>query len=342
MVKTVKVGVLGLGRHGTNHVLCYDKLPQAELVAVCDANASRAEEIAREFGVRAYTSADDLFADRDVEAVSIVSPEPLHAEHVIAAAGQGKHVMVEKPMATTVEDGEKMIEACDKAGVQLFVGHSFRFAAPFAVARSAVDQGEIGRIAYIRIQKNSARPVAAYYKGRDTGVILGEAVHPIDSICWFARGKIKSVFARIPSNILSDKGWEDGVISILEFDNNVTARLEVLWCLPEGDPGISDMQMLLIGTDGSLHVDAHHRNVYLSRRGASEGHPRTHEFLNTMYCNPAPWGKYYGYVPDELEAFVKGVADGTPPLVDGKAGLEAVRIGLAMQESAEKGCVVNL
>ncbi len=61
-----------------------------------------------------------------------------------------------------------------------------------------------------------------------------------------------------------------------------------------------------------------------------------------MYCNPAPWGKYYGYVPDELEAFVKGVADGTPPLVDGKAGLEAVRICAAMQESAGSGKVVEL
>ena len=342
MLKTVKVGVLGLGRHGTNHVRSYDKLPQAELVAVCDMNAARVEEVAKQFGVKGYTSADDLFADTDIEAVSIVSPEELHAEHVVVAAAQGKHVMVEKPMAMNVADAERMIAACDTAGVQLFVGHSFRFAAPFAVARSAVEQGEIGDVAYIRIQKNSAKGVAAYYKKRNVGIILGEAVHPVDSICWFAGGKVKSVFAKVPSNILAEKGWEDGVVAILEFDNNVTAKLEVLWCLPEGDPGISDMQMLLIGTEGSLHVDTHHRNVYLSRRAASEESPRTHEFLNTMYCNPAPWGKYYGYVPDELEAFVKGVADGTPPLVDGKAGLEAVRICAAMQESAGSGKVVEL
>ena len=74
----------------------------------------------------------------------------------------------------------------------------------------------------------------------------------------------------------------------------------------------------------------------------SDTSTRTHEFLNTMYCNPAPWGTYYGYVPDELDAFVRCVADGKPALVDGRAGLEAVRIAKAMHQSAETGQNVNL
>ena len=160
MVERVRVGLIGCGTVATERVeRAYPALHElAEVVATCDQVPERAETLAahaRRSGAdcRVYTALDDLLADPRVEAVDICTPHPYHAEPAIAAAGAGKHVLVEKPMATTLEDGRRMLAAAEGVGVILCVNEQLRVQEPVVRARDMIAAGEIGTPAVVRAHR---------------------------------------------------------------------------------------------------------------------------------------------------------------------------------------------
>ena len=160
----IRFGLLGCGRISKRHsdLLGGSHIDRAKMTGVCDPVRARADALASKFGVPAYYDIDDFLAQKDIDAVSVLTPSGMHPEHVIACARAGKHVVVEKPMALRLQDADEMIRACDEAGVKLFVVKQNRFNVPVVKAREALEAGRFGRLILGTVRVRWCRDQAYY------------------------------------------------------------------------------------------------------------------------------------------------------------------------------------
>ncbi len=196
----VRLGVVGLGRAFalTAPALRADR--RVEAVAACAPRAESRAAFEAEFSGRGYADLDGLLAHPGLEAVYIATPHALHAEQAVAAAAAGKHVLVEKPLAVSMADGEAMVEACERAGVALIVGPSHSFDAPAAQARSLIGSGALGRMRmihafnYTDFLYRPRRPEELRTEAGG-GVLFSQAVHQVDVVRLLAGGRATQVSA---------------------------------------------------------------------------------------------------------------------------------------------------
>src|ERR1035437_7343985 len=145
-----KVAVVGVGGMGGVHCGAYARLPDAELVAVCDSDIEKAEEIAGKYSIQAFSSLEALLREVEVDVVDICTPTPMHVEYISAAAAAGKHVCVEKPLARTVGHAHEAVRVCEEAGVRLFVAHCLRWSPEFRKPPAVVVGGGVGSPVVVR------------------------------------------------------------------------------------------------------------------------------------------------------------------------------------------------
>ena len=197
---TLRFAIAGLGQAGSGMVSTMVKHPNITITAAADLNPETLKRFADDFGAETYTSAEELFKSPNVDAVYIATPTHRHTEHAIAAMDQGKHLVVEKPMALTLDQAEAMIEAAERNGVQLVVGHSHSFELPIKRIREIVQGGELGRLRMI----NTWYFNDWIYRPRlpeevDTslggGVVFRQGSHQFDIIRFIAGGKVRSLRA---------------------------------------------------------------------------------------------------------------------------------------------------
>jgi phthalate 4,5-cis-dihydrodiol dehydrogenase len=196
----LRLGVLGLGRAFTLMVPTFARDERIRLVAAFDPRESARAAFAATFGGRACDSAAAVCADPEVEWVYVATPHQFHAEHTQLAAAHGKHVLVEKPMAITLAECSAMIDACDRAGVHLLVGHSHSFDAPVAMASALIDAGRIGHVRMVHAMQYTdflyrPRRPEELDTARGGGVIHSQAAHQIDIVRLLAGGMVHSVRA---------------------------------------------------------------------------------------------------------------------------------------------------
>jgi phthalate 4,5-cis-dihydrodiol dehydrogenase len=194
----LRLGIAGLGRAFTLMLPTLTAHPRLRLVAAADPRAEARDRFARDFRARAYDSVEALCADPCVDAVYVATPHQHHAEHVIAAASRGKHVLVEKPMALSMDEASAMIEAADRAGVHLVVGHSHSFDAPIRRAREIITGGSLGRVRMITAMNFTdflyrPRRPEELDTSRGGGVLFSQAAHQVDIVRLLGGGKAKSV-----------------------------------------------------------------------------------------------------------------------------------------------------
>src|SRR5262245_61852761 len=197
--RPLRLGAIGLGRAFSLMLPTFAGHPLVELVAGADPRAEARQAFAADFNARTYASAEELCADPAVEAVYISTPHPLHAPQAGLAAAHGKHILVEKPMALTLADCEAMIEAAEKAKVQLVVGHSHSFDAPVARTRDLVASGAYGSLRMIQALNYTDwlyRPRRAdELTEAGGGVLLNQAPHQVDSVRLIGGGRVRTVRA---------------------------------------------------------------------------------------------------------------------------------------------------
>ena len=200
MTIPLKLGVIGLGRAFTLMLPTFAADPRVALVAASDPRTEARARFAQDFGAKVFADADALCADPDVAAVYVASPHQFHVAHVKCAAKHGKHVMVEKPMALTVEECQQMIAAAKDANVKLIVGHSHSFDLPYLRARAMIQSRAYGRVRMI----NALNFTDFLYRPRrpeelDTksggGVVFSQAAHQVDIVRLLAGAKATSVHA---------------------------------------------------------------------------------------------------------------------------------------------------
>jgi predicted dehydrogenase len=324
------IGIIGGGGIARAHAQAYRNLRDCRVVAVAEVDEARGRAFAAEFGVPWVPDWADVLARPDVDAVSICLPHSLHAPAAVDAAAAGKHVLCEKPIATTLADADRIIEACARAGVTLMVGHTHRFRLEHVKARELLHGGAIGRVLQARdvifAGRDEPRPigwrgVAAMAGG---GVFMDNGVHAADRLRWWLGDDVAWVAARTGrAGDLTEA--EDHGVALLAFRSGVGAALEQALSVPRA---AGACYAEFVGSEGVLRVDTWQR-LRLARRG------RPWEEV------PLPAG-----VPDgfdaELGEFLAALREGRRPTVSGEDGRAALEVILAIYEAARTDAPVTL
>ncbi len=329
----VKYGVIGLGWFGEKHCEALAAIAGVQLHSLCTRTPARLAEVASRFEVpRTFTDYHEMLADPELQAVSVVTMWDQHTEPTLAALAAGKHVFLEKPMASTVEDCERIVAAADKAEGYLMVGHICRFNPRYAAARAEIQAGRIGRILSMYARRNIPALVTDQILNK-IGPIIGDGVHDTDLMLWFSGDRIESAYAqtaRMRDRKHPDLGW-----TMYRFASGAIGVLEDVWCLPDKTAFQIDERMEIIGTEGSIHIHETHPNFSIC--DADGWHSP-----DTTYW-PLLHGKRAGALRDELAYFVSCVHENTAPdLIPPRESLEAVRACLAAEQSAATGQIVKL
>lgn len=331
----MRVGIVGSGVMGEVHAAGW-RTTGAELMGCTSANLPQATALALQQGIKVYQSYAELL--RDVDIIDVCVPTYLHKEMVLQAAAAGKHVVCEKPIALSVQDGQEMIEACERAGVRLFIAMVVRFFPQYRLSRELVAKGQIGKLGVMRLKRVSYVPnpprqggVGNWYtdESRSGGMLLDLMIHDFDYARWLG-GEVERVFAR--RNEATD-GPGQYAQTILRHKGGAMALVEGGWAYP---PGVFRTALDLSGTDGLIEwsSDEHApvRTFVLSKPGeaASVGLP-----LSAAGLSDDPYAL-------ELQHAYRCIESGQPFEVTPQDGLEALRIALAAKESIVTGKPVNL
>ena len=320
---------------GAMHARVLRDLPISELVAVCDIDSERLREVAAELGVPAFRDYRELLGLAEVEAVSICLPDDMHRAPAEAAASAGKHVFLEKPLATTVEDGEAIVTACRTQGVTLMVAHLLRFDARYAELKRAIAQGRLGEISHIMAHRNSpwTEGPARYKAG--TSLTLHVAVHDLDLINWYLEDVPVKVYARSVRKKLAPQRMDDLVSAIVEFEGGALATLQYSWALPPTSVTALDARLEVIGTDGMAIVGNYHGQAVFIASDKDYAAPDVHH-------GPILEGRVVGDLREELMAFLRCLQSGQSVPVSGEVALLAVREARAIEASIESGRPVEI
>ncbi len=329
----LRIGVIGLGWFGEIHCETIVGVPNMELAALCTRRPDRLAQQAAKFGVKkTYADYHDMLADPDIDAVSIVTMWDQHTDPTVAALQAGKHVFLEKPMASTVADCEKIMAAAAQSKGILQIGHICRFNPRYRMAKQAIDEGRIGRIVALQSRRNIPAAWTPTILEK-IGPIVGDAIHDTDLMLWFTGDTVASAYAQTVS--VRGLKYPDIGQTMYRFRGGATATLETVWCMPEKTPFDIDERMSIIGTEGIIHVQDTFPNL-----GIVDG-TRLHSPDTTYW--PMFDGVRGGALRAEFDYFagcaLKGVA---PQIGRPQDAMEALKATLAAEESARTGAVVKV
>jgi myo-inositol 2-dehydrogenase/D-chiro-inositol 1-dehydrogenase len=329
----VGVALIGTGRMGAFHgETLAQRVPGARLAAVADPAPGAAERLAGALGAdRAYTDVTGLWADPEVDAVVIAAPARSHADLVVAAAAAGKHVFCEKPMAVTLPDADRAIDAARAAGVVLQIGFNRRFAADWRAARALLDSGTLGTPRQLR---SVTRDPGGFDPSRvlpDT-IFLETLIHDFDTLRFLNPGA-EAVEVYATADALVEPGWRDrGLLDTavvhVRFDNGAMAVAEACFEAAYG----YDVRGEVLGSGGMATMGDGRRTGMVFSGSAGR-------LVETVRSDQELFPEGY---TGELAAFVAAVRAGTPALVTGEDARAALAIALAAAESVRAGRPVRL
>ncbi len=332
-MERLRIGVIGLGWFGEIHCETIVGVPSLQLTGLCTRTPDRLAALAGKFGVtKTYTDYHEMLADPEIDAVSICTMWDQHTEPAIAALKAGKHVFLEKPIASTVADARAILAASKGSEGILFIGHIVRFNPRYRMAKQAIDAGRIGKI----VALSSRRNIPAAWTPtilEKIGPIVGDAIHDTDIMLWFTGDRITSAYAQT----VDVRGLRHPDIgqTMYRFAGGATATLETVWCMPDKTPFDIDERMSIIGTEGIIHVQDTFPNIGIVDSD------KLHSPDTTYW--PEFDGVRGGALRDEFSYFAGCALAGTAPAIgtpeDATAALEAT---VAAELSARTGEVVRL
>lgn len=337
----VKVGVIGCGSIARfRHLPEYQTHPNVVIAAVCDVDLERAEAVAQTYGTKAYTNYIDLLNDEEISAVSICTPNVFHAPMSIAALKAGKHVLCEKPMATTIAEAERMNEAAKENGKILMIGHNQRFVPSHQKAKAIIAQGEIGEIYSFRTSFGHSGPEAWSIDGKDSwffkkdqaviGAMGDLGVHKADLLRYLLGEEIVEVAGFAETSAKKDTNVEDTAVCILRTESGIIGTFAASWSyLKEDNSTIiyGEKAVLRIEDDPTYSLIIHHLN------GKTEtlelGHIQSNE----------EGGQHDSGV---IRAFIDSIVNQKEPPITGVEGLKSLKVILSAMESNATKKIIRL
>ena len=334
--------LVGCGRISERHLEAIAAQPQLQLVAVCDEIPERAEAAAKKAGVPAFDSYSKMLGDVEADAVVICTPSGLHPRQGIQAAKKGLHVICEKPMATRLEEADALVDACDTAGVYLFVVKQNRLNPAVQLLKRAIDDGRFGRIFVANSTVRWQRPQSYYdmapWRGTwefDGGAFMNQASHYVDMIQWLI-GPVASVSAKT-ATLARRIESEDTGVAILRFRNGALGVLEVtMLAFPRNLEG----SVTILGENGSVKIGGTAVNRIETWEFAA---PAEYDELASELKNAGNPMSIYGSGHGPYYENVLKVLNGeASPGTDGREGRKSLELILGIYESARQGIDVSL
>ncbi|MCS6970283.1 MAG: Gfo/Idh/MocA family oxidoreductase [Planctomycetota bacterium] len=339
--RRIRFALVGCGRVAQQHLraLAHHQA-EAELVAVCDIDPEARAAAARASGARAFDDYLQLLRTAEIDAVILATPSGLHAEQAILAAQHRRHVVTEKPMATRWRDGQRMVRACDEAGVRLFVVKQNRRNATLQLLRRAIDAGRFGRIYNVAINVFWQRPQSYYdsaaWRGTwefDGGALMNQASHYVDLIDWLI-GPVESVFA-YTATLARDIEVEDCGVMVIKWRSGALGTLNVsMLTYPKNLEG----SITVLGERGTVRIGGVAVNQ-IEHWEFADPHPDDALVGSASYETTSVYGHGHIAYYENVIAALRGTA---APEADGREGLKALELLIAAYKSARDGVKVSL
>lgn len=318
---------------GKNHARVYSELAEAELVGVSDANPATAEAISNIFGTQAFSDYHELLAKVKPQAVSIAVPTAMHEQVVTDALKSGAHVLVEKPIAASIEEGQRLIRLAKDVDRKLMVGHIVRFNPAIQELKKRLDAGELGRIYQVFCRRAGPFPARI----RDVGVVIDLAPHDADIIRFLTGLDPIRLYAETEQRIHTDH--EDLLFGMLRFPDGITAAVEINWLTPT-----KMREVLVLGERGLFRVDDLTQDLYFFENSQATG-LAWDSLKNLRGVSEGGMSRFaiqrFEPLKAELQGFLKAIAANTAVPVSGEDGLAALRIALALVEAGKTHKVID-
>ncbi|MGE4272432.1 MAG: Gfo/Idh/MocA family protein [Desulfitobacterium sp.] len=332
--KKMRFAIIGCGRIAPKHAESILALEEAELVAVCDVVPEKAQAFADKYGAKPYLSYEEMIEKEEIDVVTIATESDLHAPIGITCAKAGKHVMVEKPMAMTLESADELIRTCHKAGVKLSVIHQNRYNKSIKLMRQALEEGRFGKLTHgqasVRWNRNDAYYSQAPWRGtklQDGGVLMNQSIHNIDLLQW-TFGPVESVFG-YTRTALRKIEMEDVGVAVIKFKNGALGVIEAASTIY---PKNIEETLNIFGETGSVMIGG----IAVNRVETWE-FPDSDEEKQTIFAaqeNDPP--NVYGFGHREvIKDMIDAVREDRTPAIPGEEGRKALEIILAIYKCQE-------
>lgn len=336
-----KIALIGCGRISGKHLESIAQLPNdLKLTAVCDIQAERARAAGEKYHVDWYTDYEELLEKEALDLVAICTPSGLHPQHGIAAARKGMHVIVEKPMAITLESADQLIHACDQAKVELFVVKQNRLNTTLQLLKRAVDKGRFGKIYMVQSNVFWQRPQSYYdlakWRGTwefDGGSFMNQASHYVDAVQWLI-GPVEHVMAET-ATMERQIETEDTGSAILKFRNGAIGTINVtMLTYPKNFEG----SITILGEKGTAKVGGIAVN-HIDKWEFEDYDDDDRLIEESNYNPPNVYG--LGHLPfyQNVLAVLNGAAE---PDTDGRSGRKSLELIIAIYKSAQMGRKIAL
>jgi myo-inositol 2-dehydrogenase / D-chiro-inositol 1-dehydrogenase len=344
MQKT-KVAILGAGFISDIHLESYHRfVPEAEVVAVYARNKGKAEAFAKKYNIpQSFDLIEDAITKSGCDVVDICLPNFLHAEATLNAAKAGKHVIIEKPLAVTLEEADEMIDACKSAGVKLMYAEELCFAPKYERVRHLVKEGAVGNIYMLKQSEKHSGPHSDWFYDINQaggGVLMDMGCHAFGWFFWMLNdAKVKRVSASMATVLHKGRTQgEDNSVVIVEFENGVTAIAENSWAKHGG----MDDKSEVYGTDGVVYADLFLGNAALAYSRKGYGYVMEKADTTLGWTFPIFEEVFNQGYPHELQHFIQCVRQEKEPMVTGELGRKVLEVIYAAYAAAGEGRKIDL
>lgn len=329
----LRAAVVGVGAIGALHARVYKEHRSTKLVAVVDTRPERAREVGEQLGVDWYDDLDEMLSHERVELVSVATPEQERRAAAVACARAGAHLLLEKPLAPTLAETDRLISEIESAGVTATVNFILRSDPRYLRAKAAMTDGTIGEPCTIFARRRLTAETAETH-GPWTQLLITVAIHDLDVMVWLNDCPVERVFAEGVVRRCGEWGHEDAVLAVLRFANGSAGALETSWVLPATAPARLDVSLHVVGTAGAVFVDgANHGLELLGAAGST---------LPDMAHWPIGPTGVSGDLRAHIDRFVTALQSGRPPAVSLAEARYAQELVAALKASIRSGTPVAL
>lgn len=329
-----RAAVIGVGSMGKNHVRVYNEMPEVDLVAVADANQQTVEQVARTYRVPAYTDFYEMIERERPDVVSVVVPTSEHFGVALRALELGCHVLVEKPIASTVEQAHQLIEVAERDERVFTVGHIERYNPAVIELKRRLDIGELGKVFQIHARRWGPLPTRI----QDVGVIMDLAPHDLDIMRYLTGSEATRVYAQTKYEVRPS--LEDLFIGVVDFENGAVGVLDINWLTPT-----KIRELYVTGAGGMYRVNYLSQDLFYYENPETKGG----DWAVMQLMRGVSEGVVNRYVIQkreplrlELEAFVGRVQGKVVRLVEGRDAAAALSLAMVLADAAATGQVKEL